>query len=226
MTVLYEDNHLMVVNKEPGEIVQGDKTGDEPLVETLKRWLKEKYGKPGNVFLGVVHRLDRPVGGVVVFAKTSKALTRLNEMFRKGEIHKTYWALTRNKPTAPAARLVNWITTVEKTNKSTAHARPVAGAKEAALSYAHRASSDRYHLLEVNLETGRKHQIRVQLSAAGMPVKGDLKYGDKRSNPDGSISLLARRIRFEHPVSHEMIDITAPLPSDKLWQAFSDIIPN
>lgn len=226
MTVLYEDNHLMVVNKEPGEIVQGDKTGDEPLVEMLKRWLKEKYGKPGNVFLGVVHRLDRPVGGVVVFAKTSKALTRLNEMFRKGEVHKTYWALTRNKPTLPAARLVNWITTVEKTNKSTAHARPVAGAKEAALSYAHRASSDRYHLLEVNLETGRKHQIRVQLSAAGMPVKGDLKYGDKRSNPDGSISLLARRIRFEHPVSHEMIDITAPLPSDKLWQAFSDIIPN
>lgn len=226
MTVLYEDNHLMVVNKEPGEIVQGDKTGDEPLVETLKRWLKEKYGKPGNVFLGVVHRLDRPVGGVVVFAKTSKALTRLNEMFRKGEIHKTYWALTRNKPTAPAARLVNWITTVEKTNKSTAHARPVAGAKEAALSYANRASSDRYHLLEVNLETGRKHQIRVQLSAAGMPVKGDLKYGDKRSNPDGSISLLARRIRFEHPVSHAMIDITAPLPSDKLWQAFADITPN
>lgn len=226
MTVLYEDNHLMVVNKEPGEIVQGDKTGDEPLVETLKRWLKEKYGKPGNVFLGVVHRLDRPVGGVVVFAKTSKALTRLNEMFRKGEVHKTYWALTRNKPTLSAARLVNWITTVEKTNKSTAHARPVAGAKEAALSYAHRASSDRYHLLEVNLETGRKHQIRVQLSAAGMPVKGDLKYGDKRSNSDGSISLLARRIRFEHPVSHEMIDITAPLPSDKLWQAFSDIIPN
>lgn len=226
MTVLYEDNHLMVVNKEPGEIVQGDKTGDEPLVETLKRWLKEKYGKPGNVFLGVVHRLDRPVGGVVVFAKTSKALTRLNEMFRRGEVHKTYWALTRNKPTLPAARLVNWITTVEKTNKSTAHARPVAGAKEAALSYAHRASSDRYNLLEVNLETGRKHQIRVQLSAAGMPVKGDLKYGDKRSNSDGSISLLARRIRFEHPVSHEMIDITAPLPSDKLWQAFSDIIPN
>ena len=226
MTVLYEDNHLMVVNKEPGEIVQGDKTGDEPLVETLKRWLKEKYGKPGNVFLGVVHRLDRPVGGVVVFAKTSKALTRLNEMFRKGEVHKTYWALTRNKPTAPAARLVNWITTVEKTNKSTAHARPVAGAKEAALSYAHRASSDRYHLLEVNLETGRKHQIRVQLSAAGMPVKGDLKYGDKRSNQDGSISLLARRIRFEHPVSHAMIDITAPLPADKLWQAFADITPN
>lgn len=226
MEILYEDNHLMVVNKEPGEIVQGDKTGDEPLVETLKRWLKEKYGKPGNVFLGVVHRLDRPVGGVVVFAKTSKALTRLNEMFRKGEVHKTYWALTRNKPTLPAARLVNWITTVEKTNKSTAHARPAAGAKEAALSYAHRASSDRYHLLEVNLETGRKHQIRVQLSAAGMPVKGDLKYGDKRSNPDGSISLLARRIRFEHPVSHEMIDITAPLPPDKLWQAFADIIPN
>ena len=226
MEVIYEDNHIIAVDKTCREIVQGDKTGDEPLVETLKRWLKEKYGKPGNVFLGVVHRLDRPVGGVVVFAKTSKALTRLNEMFRKGEVHKTYWALTRNKPTLPAARLVNWITTVEKTNKSTAHARPATGAKEAALSYAHRASSDRYHLLEVNLETGRKHQIRVQLSAAGMPVKGDLKYGDKRSNPDGSISLLARRIRFEHPVSHEMIDITAPLPPDKLWQAFADIIPN
>lgn len=227
MDVLYEDNHLLVVNKAPGEIVQGDKTGDEPLSESLKRWLKEKYNKPGNVFLGVVHRLDRPVGGVVVFAKTSKALARLNEMFRSGEVHKTYWALTRNKPEQPEARLRHWITTVEKTNKSTAWPNPgKRDAKEAILSYRHIASSNRYHLLEVNLETGRKHQIRVQLSAIGCPVKGDLKYGDKRSNPDGSISLLARRIRFVHPVSGKLIDITAPLPAnDCLWQAFTDLTP-
>lgn len=223
MEVLYEDNHILVVNKAPGEIVQGDKTGDEPLVETLKRWLKEKYNKPGNVFLGVVHRLDRPVGGVVVFAKTSKALSRLNEMFRNGEVHKTYWALTRNKPSEESRRLVHYITTVEKTNKSYAHLTPREGAKEAALTYRHLASSDRYHLLEINLETGRKHQIRVQLAAIGCPIKGDLKYGDKRSNPDGSISLIARRIEFTHPVSGKKIDITAPLPADNLWQSFSEI---
>lgn len=223
MEVVYEDNHLMVVNKAPGEIVQGDKTGDEPLCETLKRWLKEKYEKPGNVFLGVVHRLDRPVGGLVVFAKTSKALTRLNEMFRKGEVRKTYWALTRNLPPQKQARLVHYITTVEKSNKSYAHDAPCAGAKEAILSYRHIASSDRYHLLEINLETGRKHQIRVQLSAIGCPIKGDLKYGDRRSNPDGSISLIARRIEFTHPVSGKAIDITSSLPADPLWQAFSHL---
>lgn len=223
MEVLYEDNHLLIVNKAPGEIVQGDKTGDEPLVESLKHWLKEKYNKPGNVFLGVVHRLDRPVGGVVVFAKTSKALSRLNEMFRKGEVRKTYWALTRNKPDQPSGRLINYITSVEKNNKSYAHKTPRKGAKEAVLTYRHIASSDRYHLLEINLETGRKHQIRVQLAAIGCPIKGDLKYGDKRSNPDGSISLIARRIEFIHPVSGKKIDVTAPLPADNLWQTFSEL---
>lgn len=221
MEVLYEDNHIIIINKAPGEIVQGDKTGDEPLSETLKRYLKEKYNKPGNVFVGVVHRLDRPVGGVVVFAKTSKALSRLNEMFRLGKVKKTYWALTRNKPAESEGRIVSYITTVERTNKSTAWPAPRPGAKEAILSYRHIASSDRYHLLEVNLETGRKHQIRVQLASIGCPIKGDLKYGDRRSNPDGGISLMARHIEFVHPVSGKMIEATAPLPDEPLWQAFA-----
>lgn len=221
MEVLYEDNHIIIVNKAPGEIVQGDKTGDRPLVETVKDWIKETHGKPGNVFCGVVHRLDRPVGGVVVFAKTSKALARMNEMFREGRVRKTYWALTRNQPPVSEGRIESWITTVERTNKSTAWPAPRPGAKHAALTWRHIASSDRYHLLEVNLETGRKHQIRVQLASIGCPVKGDLKYGDRRSNPDGGISLMARRIEFVHPVSGKEIDITAPLPEgDKLWQAF------
>lgn len=223
MQIVYEDNHIIIVNKAPGEIVQGDKTGDEPLVETLKKWLKEKYNKPGNVFCGVVHRLDRPVGGLVVFAKTSKALTRLNEMFRKGEVEKTYWALTRNQPEAPEARLEHYITTTERSNKSYASLTEKKNSKKAVLSYRLLGSSDRYHLIEVKLETGRKHQIRVQLSAIGCPIKGDLKYGDKRSNPDGSISLMARRVRFVHPVSGETIDVSAPLPSDPLWQAFANI---
>lgn len=225
MQPLYEDNHLLIVNKAPGEIVQGDKTGDEPLCESLKRWLKEKYGKPGNVFLGVVHRLDRPVGGIVVFAKTSKALVRMNELFRNGKVNKTYWALSRNDPPHEVDRLCHWITTVEKSNKSYASPQPKPGAKEAVLSYRKIGQSDRYSLLEVNLETGRKHQIRVQLAAIGCPVKGDLKYGDRRSNPDGSISLLARRIRFVHPVSGKTIDVTAPLPGDRLWQSFAGIEP-
>lgn len=222
MQVVYEDNHIIIVNKAPGEIVQGDKTGDEPLVETVKRWIKEKYAKPGNVFLGVVHRLDRPVAGLVVFAKTSKALARMNEMFRNGEVKKTYWALTRNLPPKEEDRIIHYITTTEKNNKSYASLTPKNGAKEAILSYRHIGSSDRYHLLEVNLETGRKHQIRVQLAAIGCPIKGDLKYGDKRSNPDGSISLIARRIQFVHPVSGKEIDVTAPLPDNNpLWQAFN-----
>ncbi len=222
MQVVYEDNHIIIVNKAPGEIVQGDKTGDEPLVETVKRWIKEKYAKPGNVFLGVVHRLDRPVAGLVVFAKTSKALARMNEMFRNGEVKKTYWALTRNLPPKEEDRIIHYITTTEKNNKSYASLTPKNGAKEAILSYRHIGSSDRYHLLEVNLETGRKHQIRVQLAAIGCPIKGDLKYGDKRSNPDGSISLMARRIQFVHPVSGKEIDVTAPLPDNNpLWQAFN-----
>lgn len=223
MEVLYEDNHIIIVNKAVGEIVQGDKTGDEPLVEIVKRWIKEKYEKPGNVFLGVVHRLDRPVGGVVVFARTSKALARMNEMFRDGRVKKTYWALTRNRPEGSAGRIESYITTVERTNKSTSHPRPVAGAKRAALTWRLKGASDRYYLLEVNLETGRKHQIRVQLASIGCPVKGDLKYGDKRSNPDGGISLLARRIEFVHPVSGKKIDVTAPLPAEPLWQAFATV---
>ena len=219
MTVLYEDNHIIIVNKAPGEIVQGDKTGDTPLSETVKQWIKETHAKPGNVFLGVAHRLDRPVGGVVVFAKTSKALARLNEMFRLGNVHKTYWAITRGKPEKPEDTLTHWITTVERNNKSYASATPKDGAKESRLAYRTIAESDRYRLLEVNLMTGRKHQIRVQLSAIGCPVKGDLKYGDKRSNPDGSISLMARNIRFIHPVSKKPVDLTAPVPDDPLWKA-------
>lgn len=221
MEILYEDNHLMVVNKAPGEIVQGDKTGDEPLSETIKRYIKERDSKPGNVFLGVVHRLDRPVGGVVVFAKTSKALSRLNDMFRHGDVHKTYWAITRNRPPHDEETLTHYITTVERNNKSYASATPKDGAKEARLHYRLLSSSERYHLVEVNLLTGRKHQIRVQMSAVGCPVKGDLKYGDKRSNPDGSISLLARRVQFVHPVSGLDIDVTAPVPDDNLWRVLT-----
>ena len=216
--ILYEDNHIIIFNKLPGEIVQGDKTGDEPLVETLKLFIKQRDAKPGAVFLGVVHRLDRPVGGVVIFAKTSKALARLNEMLRLGQIHKTYWALTRGMPPQPAGELTHYITTVERINKSTAHLRPKPGAKEARLRYRLLAQGQNFNLLEINLLTGRKHQIRVQLSAIGCPIRGDLKYGDKRSNPDGSISLLARHIEFVHPVKHIPISVTAPAPDERLWQ--------
>lgn len=226
MEVIYEDNHLIVVNKAPGEIVQGDKTGDTPLVETLKCFIKERDNKPGNVFMGVVHRLDRPVSGVVVFAKTSKALSRLNAMFASGDVHKTYWAISRNKPGEPQAVLRHWITTTERNNKSYASLTPVKNGKEALLEYKLIASSERYNLLEVRLMTGRKHQIRVQLSSIGCTVKGDLKYGDKRSNPDGSISLHARHISFIHPVSGKQIDVTAPVPDDNLWHALEEIVEN
>ena len=220
MEILYEDNHIIIVNKAAGEIVQGDKTGDEPLVETLKRFVNERDAKPGNVFMGVVHRLDRPVSGVVMFAKTSKALARLNAMFAAGDVHKTYWAITRNRPGKTEDTLKHYITFTERNNKSYASPTPKPGAKEARLSYRLLTATERYNLLEVNLMTGRKHQIRVQLSAIGCPVRGDLKYGDKRSNPDGSISLHARRIRFVHPVSGKEIDITAPVPQhDNLWRA-------
>ncbi len=209
MQILYEDNHILIVNKASGEIVQGDKTGDEPLVETLKRYIKERDSKPGT--------------GVVMFAKTSKALSRLNAMFAAGEVHKTYWAISRNRPAAASATLTHYITSVERNNKSYASLKPKEGAKEARLAYRLIASSDRYHLLEVNLMTGRKHQIRVQLSSIGCPVKGDLKYGDKRSNPDGSISLHARRITFIHPVSKQPIDVTAPVPeNDVLWKVLEE----
>lgn len=223
MEVIYEDNHLIVVNKSPGEIVQGDKTGDTPLSETVKQWIKEKHAKPGNVFLGVVHRLDRPVGGLVVFAKTSKALTRLNEMFRNGDVHKTYWALTSGCPAKESDTLTHYITTVERNNKSYVSATPVPGAKEARLKYRLLAKGERFNLLEVELLTGRKHQIRVQLSSIGCPIRGDLKYGDRRSNPDGSISLIAKHISFTHPVSGKKISLDAPLPDQRIWRELEAI---
>lgn len=214
MEVIYEDNHIIVVNKRPGEIVQGDKTGDTPLSETIKSYLKEKYNKPGNVFCGVVHRIDRPVGGLVIFAKTSKALSRLNDMLRKGEIHKTYWALVEGKPERESDTLRNFLVSDGRINKTFIAREGDRDAKESALKYSTVANGDRYSLLEVNLLTGRKHQIRAQLSAIGHPIKGDLKYGARRSNPDGGISLLARRIEFIHPVSKEPVAIEAPLPSE------------
>lgn len=221
MTVLYEDNHVIIVNKESGEIVQGDKTGDIPLSDIVKQWIKEKYEKPGNVFLGVVHRLDRPVSGVVVFAKTSKALSRLNSMFSSREdVHKTYWAITANRPPGDEGTLTHWLVRNEKQNKSYAYDKEVKGAKKAILNYKVIGNSERYWLIEVELLTGRHHQIRCQLAKMGCPIKGDLKYGAKRSNPDGSISLLAREIEFVHPVSKENIKITAPLPKDNIWKLF------
>lgn len=221
--ILYEDNHILIVNKRPGEIVQGDKTGDTPMVEHLKAFIKERDAKPGNVFLGVVHRLDRPVGGAVIFAKTSKALARLNEMLRKGEIHKTYWALSRAMPSRHEDVLTHYITTVERNNKSYASSTPKPGAKEARLEYKVIASGNTFNLIEVRLLTGRKHQIRAQLSAIGCPIRGDLKYGDKRSNPDGSISLLARSIDFVHPVSGSHIHVTAPVPEERVWQELAQM---
>ena len=218
MTVLYEDNHIIAVNKSTSEIVQGDKTGDQPLSETIKLYLKEKYNKPGEVFLGVTHRLDRPVSGVVLFAKTSKALTRLNEMFRNQEVKKTYWAIVKEKPEQPERRLEHYLVRNEKQNKSVAYDKERSDAKKAALSYRLIAHSDTYYLLEVQLETGRHHQIRCQLAKMGCPIKGDLKYGFPRSNPNGGISLHARSIEFIHPVSKLQISLTAPVPvDDKLW---------
>lgn len=217
MQVVYEDNHIIIVSKRSGEIVQGDKTGDRTLADDVKQYIKEKYAKPGNVFLGVVHRLDRPVWGLVVFAKTSKALSRLNDMFRTGDVHKTYWAITQNCPAEPEATLTDWIRRNEKQNKSYAYDREVPNSKKAMLHYKVIDRSDNYTLVEVNLMTGRHHQIRCQLANIGCPIKGDLKYGARRSNPDGSISLLARRIEFVHPVSKEHITVEAPLPDDKLW---------
>lgn len=222
MNVLYEDNHIIIVNKAPGEIVQGDKTGDRTLADEVKAYIKEKYHKPGEVFLGVVHRLDRPVSGVVVFARTSKALTRLNEMFRQGgKIRKTYHAIVCAAPTEPEGTLTHWLTRNEKQNKAYVYNREVAKSKKAVLDYRLIGASERYYLLEVNLHTGRHHQIRCQLAAMHCVIKGDLKYGAPRSNVDGSICLHARHIEFEHPVSHKLIAVDAPYPeSNKLWAAF------
>ena len=223
MNVVYEDNHIIVVNKSASEIVQGDKTGDTPLSETVKQYLKEKYAKPGNVFLGVTHRLDRPVSGLVVFAKTSKALSRLNEMFRLNEVKKTYWAIVKERPQAEEGQLVHYMIRNEKQNKSYAYNKEIKNSKKAVLNYKVIAHSDNYYLLEVDLQTGRHHQIRCQLAKMGCPIKGDLKYGFARSNPDGSICLHARKISFIHPVSKERIEIKAPLPPGNLWKAFQNI---
>ena len=222
MTVLYEDNHIIAVNKTCNEIVQGDKTGDTPLSDIVKAYIKDKYNKPGEVFLGVTHRLDRPTSGVVLFARTSKALTRLNEMFKSHEqIRKTYWAIVQGAPKQPEARLENWLTRNEQLNKSFIAKSGAKEAKQAVLSYKTLVRGDNYSLLEINLETGRHHQIRCQLAAIGCPVKGDLKYGAKRSNPDGGICLHARKIEFIHPVKKELICITAPVPDESLWQQFA-----
>ena len=221
MEVLYEDNHIIIVSKRSGEIVQGDKTGDVPLSETVKQYIKDKYAKPGNVFVGVVHRLDRPVAGIVVFAKTSKALSRLNSMFRDGEVHKTYWAITKNCPQQTEGTLTDWLVRNEKQNKSYAYDHEVPNSKKAVLKYDIIGKSERYTLIEVQLMTGRHHQIRCQLARIGCPIKGDLKYGAPRSNTDGSISLLARGVEFVHPVSKKPISVTAPLPDDNLWQAIA-----
>ena len=220
MQVLYEDNHIIIVYKQSGEIVQGDKTGDKPLSETIKEWIKQKYAKPGNVFLGVVHRLDRPVSGIVVFAKTSKALSRLNNMFRNGEVRKTYWAMVQTAPNMPEATLTNWLVRNEKQNKSYVYNNEMPNAKQAILKYKTIAQTEHYTLLEVNLLTGRHHQIRCQLAAMGCPIKGDLKYGARRSNPDGSISLLSHKVEFIHPVSKQKIVVVSPLPIEKVWDNF------
>ena len=217
LEILFEDNHLIVVNKKPSDIVQGDKTGDIPLSEKIKSYLKQKYNKPGEVFLGVTHRIDRPTSGIVLFAKTSKSLTRINQMFKDKKIKKTYLAITDNKPSVNSGTLTNFLLKNEKQNKSFIYKDERNGAKKAILHYNVINKSDNYFLLEVEIETGRHHQIRCQLANIGCHIKGDLKYGAKRSNPDGSISLHAWKMQFVHPVKKEMIEIAAPTPDDRLW---------
>ncbi|MBV7270504.1 RluA family pseudouridine synthase [Winogradskyella luteola] len=219
LQVLYEDNHIIIVNKRAGDIVQGDKTGDKPLSNVVKEYIKDKYNKPGNVYLGVVHRLDRPTTGIVLFSKTSKALPRLNKLFAEKKAKKTYWALVKNIPPKASERLVHWLKKNPKNNKSTAYNKEVEGSKKAILTYKLIKKLDNFYLLEINLETGRHHQIRCQLSKIGCPIKGDLKYGFDRSNKDASISLHAKRLEFVHPVKKESLSITAPLPKNTLWQA-------
>jgi 23S rRNA pseudouridine1911/1915/1917 synthase len=218
--ILFEDNHLIIVNKLVSEIVQEDKTGDEPLSETVKQYIKEKKKKPGKVFLGVIHRLDRPVSGAVAFARTDKALSRMNYLVKNREIHKIYWAIVKNPPSPEKGTLEHYIVRNEKQNKSYPYPKEVPNSKKAVLNYRLIASSNDYHLIEVELITGRHHQIRAQLAVIGCPIKGDLKYGFPRSNPDASISLHARKLSFEHPVSHEMISVVADPPKDALWDYF------
>ena len=219
LQVIFEDNHLIVINKRPGDIVQGDKTGDIPLSEVVKQYIAAKYNKPGAVFLGVVHRLDRPTSGLVVFARTSKALARLNKMFAERETKKTYWAMVKTTPDPLEGRLEHYLLRNPKQNKSYAHSKPVPEAKRAVLNYRTLAQSDHYTLLEIDLETGRHHQIRCQLAAIGSPIKGDLKYGAQRSNPDGSIHLHARYLELVHPVQKELMTFVAPVPEEPLWQS-------
>lgn len=219
LQVLYEDNHVIIINKRAGDIVQGDKTGDKPLSEVVKEYIKDKYNKPGNVYLGVVHRLDRPTSGIVLFSKTSKALPRLNKLFKEKDAKKTYWAIVKNKPEKESDKLIHWMKRNPKQNKSYAHKNEIPDSKKAILDYTIIKSLNNYYLLEINLETGRHHQIRSQLSSIGCPIKGDLKYNFDRSNKDGSISLHARKLEFEHPVKKELISVTAPLPKDPLWDA-------
>ena len=224
MEVIYEDNHIVIVNKAAGEIVQGDRTGDTPLVDIVKEWIKKKYDKPGNVFCGVTHRIDRPTCGLVVFARTSKGLSRMNELFRTGDVHKTYWAIVKNRPPKTADNLVHFLTSREANNKTYVSSSPTKGSVKAELNYRLIASGDNYHLLEIELITCRKHQIRAQLSAIGCPIKGDLKYGAPRSNPDGGISLQSHRIHFIHPVSKNVVDVTAPVPNEPLWQQLASMV--
>jgi 23S rRNA pseudouridine1911/1915/1917 synthase len=219
LQILHEDNHIIVVNKRVGDIVQGDKTGDKPLSEIVKEYIKDKYNKPGEVFLGVVHRLDRPTTGIVVFAKTSKALERLNKMFSERETNKTYWAVVKNKPPKTEDNLIHFLKRNEKNNTSKAHLKEVPESKKASLDYKIIKELNNYFALEINLHTGRHHQIRAQLQAIGCPIKGDLKYGFDRSNPDGGIHLHARKLAFTHPVSKEQIEIIAPTPSDAIWNS-------
>jgi 23S rRNA pseudouridine1911/1915/1917 synthase len=219
LQILHEDNHLIVINKRVGDIVQGDKTGDKPLSDVVKEYIKEKYNKPGEVFLGVVHRLDRPTTGIVVFARTSKALERLNAMFSNRETHKTYWAVVKNKPPNIEDNLVHYLKRNEKNNTSKAHIKEIPESKKASLDYKIIKTLDNYFALEINLHTGRHHQIRAQLSAIGCPIKGDLKYGFDRSNPDGGIHLHARKLAFLHPVSKESITIIAETPKDTIWNS-------
>ncbi|TYA71783.1 RluA family pseudouridine synthase [Seonamhaeicola marinus] len=222
LQVIYEDNHIIIINKRAGDIVQGDKTGDKPLSDVVKEYIKDKYNKPGNVYLGTVHRLDRPTTGIVVFAKTSKALPRLNKLFASKDISKTYWAIVNNKPPKANDTLINWLKKNPKNNKSYAHTKEIKDSKKAILHYKLIKTLQRYFLLEVNLETGRHHQIRCQLSNIGCIIKGDLKYGAQRSNKDASIHLHARQIQFTHPVSKEAINVIAPLPKDAIWEACSN----
>ena len=219
LQVLFEDNHIIIVNKRPGDITQGDRTGDQPLSEIVKAYIKEKYNKPGQVYLGVVHRLDRPTSGIIIFARTSKALERLNKMLREKTIKKTYWAVVKNQPQKEKETLIGFLKKNPKNNKSSAYNKEIPGSKKAILHYKTIKRLDNYSLLEIDLETGRHHQIRCQLATIGSPIKGDLKYGFNRSNRDGSIHLHARKINFTHPIRKEHIEITAPLPNEVIWKA-------